>query len=476
MTQQRDLFFSYASENRSVVEQLIAEIKEIAYKKLRRDLTYYFDQTDNDINDNLKDKIRYQISNSKYIAIVISRHYIDKLYPRLEAEYSLLNKKDNIIPIWMDVQENDVQRLSSCLSELLAIQLSNESVSKTAREILIKIFPESKESLSINNTKILISNESPFTKELCNALCKKMEVKTENLYVPTTQTGYTYEKAYSDGLDIFLADEETEWLYSVLYEEKNYVFTKEKAIDLIEKLNKRKKKIIFFESGMNFIELVKDKDEKPIFVIKTNHKYAVVRLIKHILDEYLRNNTRIHFITILGPRESPAAIERRTIFNDFLSQLVKNRGLKDCQFSDYLSEPDLPLRLNIIETLQVTSLSIDSWSSTDAQEVIKKNYSNFSLLDNTLHHCFLCGNDDIVLGVRAAICDKSKKETKDLNISFIGYDGISDMIDLIKSHHINAATIKVFINQMCDKALEIKRGKKGYTVESLQQINGDIVK
>jgi hypothetical protein len=482
---QRDIFFSYANEDREILNRLISEIEKISKKIPKLKISYYLDVNDFSLGDDLINAISRGILNAHYVVMLISPSFLEKKYPLFEWGLCAENKK-HIIPLWLNINEIDIAKRFISLANKVSFSLSTDTIPTAAKEILKHIFPDYRELKVLGDTKILISTESDFTRELHTKLCKKMkmemQIKMENLYIPTKKSKKSFEKTYMDGLEKFFNDKDAVLLYSVLFEEGNRTFKSDDARNLIDRLEKAKKKIIFFESGMNFLELVKDKKEKPIFVIKTNHKNAVEQLIEFVINEYMLKNKKIHFITILGPMNNPAAIERRTLFNDFLSQLVKNRGLKDAMFKENinLDDPSAVLsHLNTIETLQITTLRINSWLRKDAQIIIENFYSEFPLpditSDNSFHHCFLCGNDDIALGVYDAIDNKSSKDVKNLNVSFIGFDGISEMVKGIENNNINGATIKVFIDEMCDKALEIKRDITNLR-EAEQKINGDIIR
>jgi DNA-binding LacI/PurR family transcriptional regulator len=180
----------------------------------------------------------------------------------------------------------------------------------------------------------------------------------------------------------------------------------------------------------------------------------------------LKKQKNINIVAILGPRNSPPAQERREIYNQFLEKLYRSRGLyiKD---SDYWT--GLMKELEHIQNIQTTYLEINNWDKQEAKELVKSIYS--SLQGNGIFYqtCFLCGNDQIAIGVNEALREQLKNEYKDERFLYIGFDGISEMEEFMGRGMIGA-TMKVNFQTMCEKAIEIVKNPRLFMKIPLQPL------
>ncbi len=113
----RDFFISYASEDRSFVEELVHELEE-------NGLSYWVDSEDLKIGDSLRKVIDQGVQESKFGIIVLSSKYMGKYWTNVEL-VGLLNKEtvENqvVLPIWHNVDESDVKKFSLTFADKVAL-------------------------------------------------------------------------------------------------------------------------------------------------------------------------------------------------------------------------------------------------------------------------------------------------------------------------------------------------------------------
>jgi hypothetical protein len=116
---QKDVFISYASEERDSVAKPLAEL-----------LTYlgvsvWFDQFDLKIGDSLRRKVDEGLAKCKYGVIVLSPSFFGKHYPNRELDgltQREIEGKKIILPIWVDLDAKQVRKFSLPLADRIAAQ------------------------------------------------------------------------------------------------------------------------------------------------------------------------------------------------------------------------------------------------------------------------------------------------------------------------------------------------------------------
>jgi hypothetical protein len=305
---------------------------------------------------------------------------------------------------------------------------------------------------------LMISNESPFTRELRKLLL----AGTSELGIecdPYGEEAQTFDD-YKSGLFDFLEDPhpKARWLFTVHPEDEWGRMTPREEMELLEELDRTGKRIVFFESGLGFLKHDPERRKCSILVIRTDYEHAVRFLISHKVVEFLHRSNRPHLVTLLGPR-STVADERRRIYNEFLAGLQYNHGRARPSALPG-SDPGLWLdsRLDLrSKALRITSLALASWYKAEAETMVLNFWDAMPNKDHGFDICFLCGNDEIALGARNAELQlRTQNPVGERRVEFIGFDGIPDMIELI-GKGVEAATMRVNLKEMCKRAARAVR-------------------
>jgi hypothetical protein len=321
--------------------------------------------------------------------------------------------------------------------------------------------------LQVGGNYVLLSPDTEFNQ----ALWKELEKYKEDLeiikFIDLSKISMSDRFGrYKENLDDFIRDETAKWLFTIWPEDQRSIWLESDYEQYLEQLKKQEKYIICFESGMTWNKYQKEGSEKSVFIVRTEFSDAVKLLICHAIHYFLKKQKNINIVAILGPRNSPPAQERREIYNQFLEKLYRSRGLyiKD---SDYWT--GLMKELEHIQNIQTTYLEINNWDKQEAKELVKSIYS--SLQGNGIFYqtCFLCGNDQIAIGVNEALREQLKNEYKDERFLYIGFDGISEMEEFMGRGMIGA-TMKVNFQTMCEKAIEIVKNPRLFMKIPLQPL------
>ena len=136
---QHDLFICHASEDKEEFVRPLAQ----ALRDKRLDVWY--DEFQLTVGDSLREAIDKGLASSRYGIVVLSRHFFTKRWPQreLSALVAKENAEDNqrILPIWHNIDRDEVVRHSPLLADVWAISSSCGS-EKVAREILRKLCPD----------------------------------------------------------------------------------------------------------------------------------------------------------------------------------------------------------------------------------------------------------------------------------------------------------------------------------------------
>jgi hypothetical protein len=131
-TEQRDVFISYASEDRSVIAS------PLAAELVQRGHTVWFDEYELVLGDSLRTRIDEGLADSTIGVVILSHHFFAKPWPRRELDgfnARLMGGERNVlVPIWHELTEGDLLRYSPPLASLLAGN-STEGVRMLAQRI-----------------------------------------------------------------------------------------------------------------------------------------------------------------------------------------------------------------------------------------------------------------------------------------------------------------------------------------------------
>ncbi|HEX7239609.1 MAG TPA: toll/interleukin-1 receptor domain-containing protein [Longimicrobiaceae bacterium] len=147
---ERDLFISYASEERETVARPLAELLS------GLGVNVWFDQFDLKIGDSLRQKIDQGLAGCRYGVVVLSKSFFSRHHPVRELDGLAQREVDGnriLLPIWVDVTDRDVRTFSPPLADRIAAKWE-EGLYSVATKILEVVRPEILEKIQ-SETKYL---------------------------------------------------------------------------------------------------------------------------------------------------------------------------------------------------------------------------------------------------------------------------------------------------------------------------------
>ena len=129
---QVDAFVSYASEDKAFVKDLAARLRSAGIK-------LWVDEAELTVGDTLRGKIDEGLKSCQYGIVVLSESFFQKPWPQseLDALVGIQNASGRkvILPVWLDVTEEQVRARSPLLAAHLAAR-SSEGIEKVAADLL----------------------------------------------------------------------------------------------------------------------------------------------------------------------------------------------------------------------------------------------------------------------------------------------------------------------------------------------------
>ncbi len=148
-----DVFISHASEDKDDF------VRELAEKLRLRRIEVWYDEHSLKIGDSLRQSIDLGLSKSRFGIVVLSKDFFNKEWTNWELDGLVqrqLNSKNNLIlPIWHNIDKEDILSYSPSLADKIAIK-SNIGIEKVVNRIEKVINP--KGSTLIVAREYLISN------------------------------------------------------------------------------------------------------------------------------------------------------------------------------------------------------------------------------------------------------------------------------------------------------------------------------
>ncbi len=128
------LFISHASEDKKdFVKPLVAALDEF--------FDVWFDERDLTLGDSLLGRISEGLNSSDYGVVVLSPSFFAKKWPKAELDglFALESSTRKVIlPIWKEVTEEDVKRVSPILAGQLAV-LASEGIPRVVELIRLAV-------------------------------------------------------------------------------------------------------------------------------------------------------------------------------------------------------------------------------------------------------------------------------------------------------------------------------------------------
>lgn len=114
---QKDVFISYASEDRDTVARPLAELLTAF------GVSVWFDQFDLKIGDSLRRKIDEGLAGCSFGIVILSPYFFDKGWPNRELDGLTQREADSgkvILPVWYGINEQQVRHFSPPLADRVA--------------------------------------------------------------------------------------------------------------------------------------------------------------------------------------------------------------------------------------------------------------------------------------------------------------------------------------------------------------------
>lgn len=118
-----DLFISHASEDKE------GFVRELVNALVGRELSVWFDEAELQVGDSLRQAIDDGLRRSRFGVVILSRAFFGKHWPRAELD-ALANRELSgdgqivVLPIWLDVSQEEVAAYSPLLAAKLALRSS----------------------------------------------------------------------------------------------------------------------------------------------------------------------------------------------------------------------------------------------------------------------------------------------------------------------------------------------------------------
>ena len=109
-----DVFLSHASEDKEFVAALLA--KKLSNTGIR----VWYDEFTLNLGDSLRRSIDHGLSESRFGVVILSPDFFRKKWPQNELDGMVAGDKP-IIPVWHNVDQNDVKKFSPILADKVAI-------------------------------------------------------------------------------------------------------------------------------------------------------------------------------------------------------------------------------------------------------------------------------------------------------------------------------------------------------------------
>jgi hypothetical protein len=127
-----DAFISHATEDKAKV------VKPLARALARMGLNIWYDEFELEVGDSLRQSIDQGLASSRFGIVVLSPDFFAKNWPQYELNGLVAREIDGrkvILPIWHNVDHDDVRAYSPTLADKIALTTSNMSIKKLASSL-----------------------------------------------------------------------------------------------------------------------------------------------------------------------------------------------------------------------------------------------------------------------------------------------------------------------------------------------------
>jgi hypothetical protein len=130
MSENFDLFISYASEDKEFVRPLAEALRSAG-------VSVWYDETELHFGDSLVERINAGLSGADFAIVVLSEHFLSKKWPQKELDALLTGERDRgvprILPVWHGITAKQVRSSSPIIADRHAVS-SDIGVERLARK------------------------------------------------------------------------------------------------------------------------------------------------------------------------------------------------------------------------------------------------------------------------------------------------------------------------------------------------------
>ena len=180
-----DAFICHASEDKDAFVRPLAEALRLHH------LEVWYDEFTLDVGDSLREAIDKGLMASRYGIVVLSPSFFCKRWPKRELNglvaREMAEDRRMILPVWHDVDYNEVVAFSPPLADLRAVE-STEGLSAVVEQLLKKLQPE--------RSPLLVARDILIEKGLSPPVVTDdwwldiVEIKEADLLFPDLNTGW----------------------------------------------------------------------------------------------------------------------------------------------------------------------------------------------------------------------------------------------------------------------------------------------
>jgi TIR domain len=306
---------------------------------------------------------------------------------------------------------------------------------------------------------VILSERSPFTNELREALAKRGEELGIARYSKFKRRAIDHNEEYAEFLEEFLNEApHGSWLFTNYAEDTLNEHSEDEENQLIQQLVSQKKRMICFESGhalwLKARRLARKQGKRnPVGVIETNAGHAIEQLIRHMTTHVWRSRkiSDIEIVSVMGPLAANTQ-ERGRKYLEFFGCV--QHGLNKEPYEEVCKV----LGTKVLCT--TVTQPMPTWLSKHCRPEIEKFLKLRKPKNKSVHTTFVCGNDDLAFIVYKAVNKRFAADIQEGRVSFVGFDGMPCMDQLRETLKQRAATAKVNFDGMVRVAVSwLRKGK-----------------
>ncbi len=492
----KKIFFSYSHEDKDLRDQLANHLKILE----RENLIECWHDRQIPPSTEWKRQIDHHLQQAQIILMLVSKDFFASDYIwEVEMKFAMerCRKGDaNVIPVilrpceWELSELGKLQAVPENRTPVTSWTDPEEAFRDIARKIrelversdgprpfvgaLQPFALEGPHSTSMRNC-VLIRNDSAFNKRLLTELSELLIDSGSFPYEesPKYRDRETNAKDFRDEWRNFL-DSDSEVLFTIYPE--NVRWTTGEIEVYIKEISDKKKKVVFFESGLEFARSQDTLSKKNsdlttypvVYVLQTDYSHAMEGIWEVAMDMVNIHEKRNLVIASLmpDPKITPPAKERGLVIDRHIRNIVCYRHFYDggkyalCQEMEDILKERYIYRFNGDVTFLHSYTK--SWRIGEAQEKAKimKKVMEYAE-ENEACLLVFAGNDDMAFACYEASPDTFKQSGYGI---LAGFDGFPDtpFYDLRKDGH-RVISAQVNLASMCKAAHKIIKRENFYS-------------